>query len=212
MAANKKPKMVFGWLVIFIIFLVTIGVYALKLASRNLILDSFEGKISGATVDFGSGGGSQIEVLGSQDIKYHGKQAIRLKYKAISDGYMWLARGYNLDIKGAAQWLIKPQDINWPKYYALSFYMYGSNSGASVAFDIIDSGYEYFRFMVKDDFMGWKQIVCPFEQFFPRGDWQPEKAEKNARLDFPVNAFQFEPRTLGEGILYFDYMHLIRKK
>jgi hypothetical protein len=89
--------------------------------------------------------------------------------------------------------------------------MHGENSGVSIAFDIIDSGFEYFRFMVKDNFVGWQQIICPFDQFSARGDWQPNKAEKNARLDFPVSAFQFEPRPIAQGTLYFDYVHLIKK-
>lgn len=179
--------------------------------SDILLIDDFEGEISSLTVDYGIGSGSEIQVNADTDIKYHGNQALRLKYKAVAGGYMWAARGYNLDVKGSAQWLKKPTEINWDKYKALSFYMYGQNSGAMIAVDIIDSNFEYFRFIVKDDFTGWKQIICSFEQFFTRGDWQPAKAQTNTKLDFPINSFQFEPRPIAEGVLFFDYVHLIKK-
>jgi hypothetical protein len=186
--------------------------YAKRSVSAVLLLDDFEGEISSSTVDYGVGGGSEMQVVASGDIKYHGQQSVKLEYNSVKDGYMWMARGCGLDVKGAAKWLVKPENINWSKYSAFSFYIYGTNSGTSIAVDIIDSGFEYFRFMIKDDFSGWKQIICPFDQFFARGDWQPNKAQTNAKLDFPVYSFQFEPRSLTKGTVYFDYVHLIGKK
>ena len=88
--------------------------------------------------------------------------------------------------------------------------MHGENSGAMIAVDIIDDGFEYWRFIIHDNFAGWKQIICPLEGFFPRGDWQPDKADKNAELDFPIRAFQFEPRPTAKGVIYIDYVHLVR--
>jgi len=178
---------------------------------KNLLIDDFEGAITSETVDFGSGGLSSIEIEPSKDIVYHGSQSIKMKYSAKSDGYMWMARGYGLDVKGAAQWLIVPEDIDWSKYSALSFYLYGENSGAMIAVDLLDNGHEYWRFIIHDDFEGWKQIICPFDQIFPRGDWQPAKADANAELDFPIRAFQLEPRPKAEGTIYIDYVHLIEK-
>ncbi|MDD5618187.1 MAG: carbohydrate binding domain-containing protein [Candidatus Omnitrophica bacterium] len=177
-----------------------------------LAIDDFEGEISPRTVDFGSGAGSELKVTPSTDIKHSGKQALKLEYKSVINGYMWAARGYGLDVKGAAKWLKKPQEINWPKYKALVLYMYGQNSGAMLALDVIDADFEYFRFMIKDNFSGWKEIICPFDGFFARGDWQPDKAKTNAKLDFPVKAFQFEPRSIGQGTFYLDYVHLIKKE
>lgn len=208
----KPEKRLIYAIVITIIFIIAARVIFMVSNPKILVLDDFEGEISAKTVDYGTGSGSQIKVNASKEIKYHGEQAIKLEYKAVTGGYMWLARGYSLDIKGAASWLKRPQEIDWPKYGSLSFYMYGKNSGASIAVDIIDSGFEYFRFMVKDDFVGWKQVICPFDKFLARGDWQPAKAKVDAKLDFPVNAFQFEPRTITQGILYFDYVHLIKKE
>ncbi len=68
------------------------------------------------------------------------------------------------------------------------------------------------RFLLDDDFEGWKEIICPFEQFFVRGDWQPEEAIKNEIIDFPVMAFQLEPRLPGKSAYYFDCLKVIKYK
>lgn len=178
--------------------------------NKSLLLDDFEGQISGGadgTVDFGSGGGSAVEVTAAEDIKYSGKQSLKVVYNAVPGGYMWVARGFGLDAKNTS-WLVKPQDIDWNKYNAFSFYMYGSDTKTQVAFDIKDNGNEMWRFMLEDNFKGWKKIVCPFKEFFARGDWQPDSADKNANLDFPVKSFQFEPRPEAGGTVYFDCLEL----
>lgn len=125
---------------------------------------------------------------------------------------MWIARGYDLDVEGAAAWLVSPQEIDWPKYNALKVSMYGGNSGGVVALDIKDSGGEMWRFLLDDDYQGWKEIVCPFEEFFPRKDWQPDDAKKNDIIDYPVKSFQFEPRLPGKGVFYFDCVKLGKVK
>jgi hypothetical protein len=180
---------------------------------KSLLIDDFEIPISGGpdgTVDFGSGGGSTVEVTGATDIKYKGQQSIKVVYDAVAGGYMWIARGFDLDAKNAA-WLIRPEDIDWQKFNAISFYMYGSDSKANIAFDVKDNGYEIWRFMIEDNFKGWQKIVCPFNEFFVRGDWQPNNADKNATLDFPLRNFQFEPRPEAKGTVYFDTVELLSK-
>lgn len=179
--------------------------------SKVLVLDDFEDEIiSGpkGTIDAGSGNGSSIQVSADHENKYGGEQSLKIVYDAVSGGYMWVARGYNLDVKGAAQWSVKPQDIDWSKYTAITFYMNGSNSLASIAFDIKDAGKEMFRFMIKDDFTGWKKMTCSFDQFFPRGDWQPADADVNGVLDFPVMSFQFEPIAIKNGSVHIDDVSL----
>ena len=123
---------------------------------------------------------------------------------------MYVARGFGLDAKNAA-WLLNPEEIAWKEYRAFCFYMYGSDSKTKIAFDIKDKGGEIWRFIVEDNFAGWKQIVCPFDEFFARSDWQPENAEKNDFLSFPITSFQFEPRPEARGTVYFDCVELIRK-
>jgi hypothetical protein len=111
--------------------------------------------------------------------------------------------------------LDKPEDISWQDYSAIDFYMYGSDSKANITFDIIDNGFEVWRFIFTDNFTGWKQIVCPFSEFRVRSDWQPDNADKNAKLDFPIRAFTIEfsikPSPDGkikEGTFYFDKVEL----
>jgi hypothetical protein len=65
---------------------------------------------------------------------------------------MWVARGYNLDVKGAACWLVEPKDIAWEKYNALSINVYGTGSGGVITLDIKDAGEEMWRFLIDDDF------------------------------------------------------------
>jgi len=180
--------------------------------SKGLLLDDFESPVSGGpdgTVDFGAGNGSAVDVTGACDIKYSGKQSLKITYHAVNGGYMWVARGFDLEAKNAG-WLVKPEDIvKWNEYNAISFYMYGSDSKTKVAFDIKDNTNEMWRFEVRDNFKGWKKIVCPFAGFFARSDWQPNNADKNATLDFPLKSFQFEPLPEASGTLYFDAVELV---
>lgn len=179
----------------------------------ELLLDGFEVSISGGpggTLDFGAGGGSSIEVTAAADIKNSGDQSIKVTYDAVSGGYMWVARGFNLDAKNAG-WLLKPEEIDWKKYNAISFYVYGQDSKAKVAIDLKDNGNEMWRFIFEDNFKGWKKIVCPFAEFFARGDWQPDSADKNATMDFPLKSYQFEILPEAKGTLYFDEVNLVSK-
>lgn len=197
---------------LFLIFVLFV-VVSYTAQDKSVLIDDFEGIISGGpdgTVDFGAGGGSAVEVAQDTKTKYSGNQSIRVTYDAVPGGYMWVARGFNLDAKNT-NWLIKPEDINWEKFNAFAFYMYGSNSGTKIAFDIKDNGFEMWRFMIEDNFKGWKRIICPFDEFFARGDWQPNDADKNATLNFPIKSFQFEPRPEAKGTLYFDDVQLIKK-
>lgn len=118
-----------------------------------------------------------------------------------------MARGFGLDAKNTA-WLVKPEDIDWSKYKAFTFFVFGSDSKTQVAFDIRDNGNEMWRFSFEDNFKGWKKIVCPFNMFFARDDWQPNNADNNLTLDFPIKVFQFEPRPQAQGTLYFDCVEL----
>jgi Carbohydrate binding domain (family 11) len=181
-------------------------------APEDIVLDSFEGPINKETVDYGVADGSTIEVTADTANAACGAQSLRVEYDLKPSGYMWIARGYGLDVKGAAQWNYKPEEISWKRYNAITIQMYGSGSDSVVAFDLKDKGGELWRFLLDDDFKGWKEIVCPFEHFFPRGDWQPETAENNEVLDFPIMSFQFEPRLGGKGSYTFDCIKVIRTK
>ncbi|MCM8792107.1 MAG: hypothetical protein NC826_03025 [Candidatus Omnitrophica bacterium] len=182
-------------------------------AEEALLIDDFENKLFGGpqgTVDFGSGNGSEVKVSASHEIKYSGNQAIRVDFKAVEGGYMWVARGFDLDASNT-QWFIHPKDIKWSDYYAISFYMYGTSSQTDVVLDIKDNGSEMWRFLFKDDFSGWRRIICPFDKFFSRTDWQPDSSDRNGILDFPIKSYQFEILPFAEGTLYFDKVELVKK-
>lgn len=196
----------------FYIGIILIFFLSCRSSSKEILIDNFEGEISPQSVDFGSSQGSSVKVSSDNNLKVCGEQALKITYELKPSGYMWVARGYNLDVKGAAQWEVKPEDIAWEEYNALSIYMYGANSGSVVALDIKDRGGEFWRFLLDDDFEGWKEIVCPFDEFFVRRDWQPDTAVRNETLDFPVMSFQFEPRMPGKGTYYFDCVKLIKQR
>ncbi|MBU1122222.1 MAG: carbohydrate binding domain-containing protein [Candidatus Omnitrophota bacterium] len=178
----------------------------------DVLLDSFEGAINAETVDYGTGQGSSLKVSADKSLKICGEQSIRLEYFLKPSSYMWTARGYNLDVKGAAKWLVKPEEIKWKKYNAVSMFMYGRNTGAVIAFDVKDAGGEYWRVIIDDDFQYWKEMVFPFSHFFPRRDWQPETAQRNEVMDFPLMSFQIEPHMPGNGVCNFDCVKIIKVK
>lgn len=181
--------------------------------NNGLLIDGFEAVISGGptgTVDFGSGGGSSVEVTAAKDIKHAGSQSLKVVFDAVPGGYMWIARGYGLDAKNSL-WLVQPEVIDWGKYKGISFYMFGSNSGAAAAVDIKDNVGEIWRYLVTDNFKGWQKVECLFSGFSARSDWQPDSADKNGQLDFPVKSYQFEILPAAKGTLYFDEVELINR-
>jgi hypothetical protein len=190
---------------------ITVSLYSAE--KQLLLIDDFEGEISGVpdgTVDYGAGNGSSIEVSAATDVVHGGKQALKVTFDAVSGGYMWVARGFDLNAKGTG-WLLDYKDINWNKYNALAFYMYGSDSKTRIAFDLKDNGNEMWRYIIEDNFKGWKKIICPFNEFFARSDWQPDNADKNVTLDFPLKSYQFEPLPEAKGTLYFDDVELVKQ-
>lgn len=177
---------------------------------KEVLIDSFEGQISPETVDYGSSENSSLMVSVDKSRPVCGEQALKITYNLVPSGYMWIARGCGLDVKGAADWIVSPDEINWRSYKAISLQVYGNNSGGVIAFDIKDKGGELWRFIIDDDFSGWKEVICPLAEFFPRGDWQPQTAQRNEELDFPIMSYQFEPKLPGEGIYYFDCIKVIK--
>ncbi len=193
------------------LILLVIGVCLAE--SGNLLLDDFEVLVSNGpegTVDSGSGNGSTVEVTQAVDIKNTGNYSLKVVYDAVSGGYIYVARGTGLDAKNA-QWPLNSSNVKWEDYSAVSFYVFGTNSKAKIAFDIKDSGSEIWRFITEDDFKGWKRVVCSFDKFMVRDDWQPNDADKNGQIDFPIKVFQFEPLPGSKGILYFDTVELVKK-
>lgn len=183
---------------------------------KELIIDDFQGEISKNTVDFGASDGSILNVTADKDITKCGSQSLKIEYDLKPSGYMWIARGYNLKIQGAEKgwgsWKLKPEEIRWPDYNGISLLMYGRNTGSTIAFDLKDAQNQLWRILIDDDFTGWKEISIPFNQFFSRSDWQPQDAQINDIVDFPLTSYQFEPKVPGKGIYNFACVKLVKVK
>ena len=198
-------------IVIMIILVLGLGVAVLISQKEDPgLIDSFEHAIDKTTVDYGSSDNSSLTVEAATDMAKCGKQSLRLSYELNSGGYMWCARGSNLDAGESARWLVDPLKIRWDAYDAISFWMVGANSG-TLAFDVKDAGGELHRFIVQDDSTGWREVVIPFDRFAAREDWQPQTADGNNKLDFPVMSYQWEPKTTGKGTLIFDCVKLVNR-
>ena len=198
-----------GLVLAFVLTLVATG----STQGNGLLIDDFEGNIFGGadgTVDFGAGNGSDLKVSAAKDIKYAGNQSLKAEYDAVAGGYMYIAKGSGLDAK-KAEWLLAGDKIDWKKYNAIAIYVYGTDSKTKIAVDLKDSGNELWRYTFEDNFKGWKQVVCPFASFMARDDWQPDNADKNITMDFPIKSYQFEPLPVAKGALYFDSVELINK-
>ncbi|MDD4894911.1 MAG: carbohydrate binding domain-containing protein [Candidatus Omnitrophica bacterium] len=193
--------------------ILVLGLVSFCFASESILLDDYEIAVTGGpdgTVDFGAGNGSSVNVTSATDTKTWNNMSLKVTFDAVAGGYIYIARGSELTAKNAA-WDVKPESIDWKKYDAISFYMYGTDSKTKVAVDVKDSGNELWRFIVEDNFKGWKQIICPFAEFFARNDWQPDAADKNSVMDFPLKSYQYEPLPVAKGTLYFDKVELIKK-
>ncbi len=80
--------------------------------------------------------------------------------------------GQDFAVSGGAQ--------DWSGYTAVSFHLYGSNSGQTFQFEIMDNRSdqnsdtaERFDFVFADDFSGWQKITIPFSSLSRATDFQP---------------------------------------
>lgn len=195
-----------------IIVFLTLFLLGCSQSQNSLLLDSFEGEVSHKTFDYGSSKNSSVKIEAEKKKKLCGRQSLKITYTLKPSGYMWIARGYNLDVKGAG-WgnNIEPKTIKWDKYNSFSLAVYGKKTNRTLALDIKDKGGEIWRYLIDDDFSGWKTIIIKFSDFFPRKDWQPSSAVVNETLDFPIMSFQFEPLTPGKGDYLIDCVKLTYK-
>ncbi|MBN1890325.1 MAG: family 16 glycosylhydrolase, partial [Thermoflexales bacterium] len=103
---------------------------------------------------------------------------------------------------------------DWSMYEGLSFWFYGSNSGAQIQVEIFDNRSPgstaddaerwYYRFA--DNFIGWRFLGIPFADFARRTDWQPAGAPADGVLNLTAvwgYAFSF-PADVGARTNYVD--------
>jgi beta-glucosidase len=93
---------------------------------------------------------------------------------------------------------------NWTGMKTYRMWVYGSGSNSKFYVDLEDAQKEQFRYVLTDDFKGWKEIVIPLSDFKWRTDWQAPDAVLNKKFDFPMMTVQFCTANLANCTLYFD--------
>jgi beta-glucosidase len=108
---------------------------------------------------------------------------------------------------------------DWSAYDALQFWMYGTNTGATVQVEIHDDpnsdvegdSAERFYYRITDDFEGWKQFTIPFGSFVRRTDWQPAGAMDDGLTLTNVAGYSFGlPTGTEEQTLYFAQIEVVQ--
>lgn len=107
-----------------------------------------------------------------------------------------------------------PQD--WKRYETIQFGFYGTNSGASIRFEVLDNRRwgssgdtaERFEFKFTDNFAGWKTFELPWSAFRRRSDWQPEGAPDDGLNLDAIWGYNFSPLS-GWGSFQVDDIKLI---
>src|SRR5258706_5693934 len=117
-----------------------------------------------------------------------GTFALKLDYSIGSGGWA-----------GAGRIFSAPQ--NWSLYQSIRFGFYGTNSGSTIRFEILDncavgsSGdtAERFEYKFVDNFNGWKTFSLPWTLFARRSDWQPAGAPNDGFNLTTIWGFNFSP-------------------
>ncbi|MBN2304380.1 MAG: glycosyl hydrolase, partial [Anaerolineae bacterium] len=109
-----------------------------------------------------------------------------------------------------------PQD--WSSYDALSFWLYGANSGGTIQVEIFDNrapdattdSAERWFYHIIDDFEGWQFFSIPFADFQRRSDWQPGGAPDDGLGLTEVHGYAFGfPAGVGAQTNYLDDVILV---
>ena len=168
--------------------------------NRILVLDDFE---SGRFENWGIFRSPNSHVGASLVTPGHvGSYAIRISY-IISDGG-W--GGVERHFDGSQ---------TWKGYQSIGFCFFGTNSGATIRFEILDNrapgrqgdSAERFEYKFSDNFNGWRTFRLPWNAFNRRSDWQPEGAPNDGFNLTEVWGFNFSPLA-GAGSFQLDDIRL----
>lgn len=105
---------------------------------------------------------------------------------------------------------------NWSSYQKIRFGFYGTNSGATIRFEILDNRMsgsfgdtaERFEYKFTDNFNGWKAFDLPWSAFVRRADWQPQEAPSDGLNLTAVWGFNVSPIN-GQGSFQVDEVKLV---
>jgi hypothetical protein len=105
---------------------------------------------------------------------------------------------------------------DWMLFQRISFGFCGTNSGATIRFEILDnrgpgsSGdtAERFEYNFSDNFYGWRTFDLPWSAFARRSDWQLPGAPNDGLNLEAIWGFNFSP-VYGQGSFQVDEIKLI---
>lgn len=115
---------------------------------------------------------------------------------------------------GVERLFATPQD--WSSYQAINFAFYGTKSGATIRFEVLDNRppgsardiAERFEYKFSDDFSGWRTFHLPWSSLVRRLDWQPEGAPDDGLGLQAVWGFNLSPVN-GQGSFQVDSIQLV---
>jgi endoglucanase len=132
-----------------------------------------------------------------------GSYAMRIDYGIGQGGWAGIERTF-----GASQ--------DWKRFQKISFGFYGTNSGGTIRFEILDNRSpgssgdtaERFEYKFSDNFHGWKTFDLPWSAFARRSDWQPQGAPNDGFDLAAIWGLNFSPIN-GQGSFQVDEIKLI---
>ncbi len=107
---------------------------------------------------------------------------------------------------------------DWRSHNALSFWLYGNNTGATIQVEIFDNrnanlnsdSAERWFYHISDDYDSWMEFSIPFRSFQRRSDWQPGGAPDDGLGLDQVSGYAFGfPAGTGAQTAYLDDVRLV---
>ncbi len=107
---------------------------------------------------------------------------------------------------------------DWTSHNALSFWLYGNNTGGTVQVEIFDNRNpnlntdtaERWYYRITDDYESWMAFTIPFRSFQRRTDWQPGGAPDDGLGLDKVSGYAFGfPAGTGAQTAYLDDVELV---
>ncbi len=179
-----------------------LGRVATSTPAPSAVLDDFESGDTTRWHTYNSSGSTITKAAVSPGAV--GTYAMKVDYGIASGGWA-----------GTGQSFGTPRD--WRGYDALSFRLYGTNSGNTIRVELMDNrapnstGDTSERFVrsVVDDFTGWKEFTWAWRTFARRTDWQPAGAPNDHLTLSEVYGFNVSP-VGGSGSFSLDQVELTK--
>jgi beta-glucanase (GH16 family) len=203
-----------------LVLLASLVVYAQE--SDSLLIDDFENGVPLSADSYGNGLGlvpwgntSGNIVLSARQVpvssnlilpEQSGANTVLTVWYDISSGG-W--GGYTHAFTDGTDWIGR----DWSSYSALSFWLYGNNTGGTVRVEIFDNRNpdttwdtaERFYYNMTDDFSGWQRSIIPFSEFKRRTDFQPDNVLNDGFGLTEVSGYAFAfPAGVGAQNAYID--------